>query len=262
MIALYFSLAFAITWCLDLPALLAAWGVLEGPPDRFMNLVGLGAFGPMLAAMIVARVERSGVKSLVSPLLTWRVDAKWYLAALVLPGGIFVVAAALYNALGHHEPLFYPPNNAAYAAAAIVFPIGEEIGWRGFALPRLLEKMGALRASVVVGVLWTLWHIPMLTLQGAGPWLYAIFIPFMVGGSVLFTWIYRGTRGSLLLAVLTHVGTHLNNPGHAMPGRVVPMLLHAAAYVALALVLVLLDRKAWFAGPQARRHGVRELGFG
>jgi hypothetical protein len=96
MIALYFSLAFAITWCLDLPALLAAWGLLEGPPDRFMNLVGLGAFGPMLAAMIAVRVERSGVKSLVLPLLMWRVDAKWYLAALVLPGGIFVVAAALY----------------------------------------------------------------------------------------------------------------------------------------------------------------------
>jgi hypothetical protein len=73
--------------------------------------------------------------------------------------------------------------------------------------------------------------------------------PIHGGGSVLFTWIYQGTRGSLLLAVLTHVGTHLNNPGHAMPERVVPMIHHAAAYVALALVLVLRDRRAWFGSP-------------
>jgi hypothetical protein len=62
---------------------------------------------------------------------------------------------------------------------------------------------------------------------------------------VLFTWIYNNTRGSLLLAVLTHVGAHLNNPGHSMPGRSMPMILHASAYVVLAAVLVVGDRAAW-----------------
>jgi membrane protease YdiL (CAAX protease family) len=241
----YFVLAFAITWGLQLPAVLASRGVLPGPADRYMALVGLGAFGPMLAAMIAARIEGSGIRALFRPLLTWRVGGRWYLAALGLPGGIFVIAAAAYNLLGHDEQLLYPPNQAAFVAAAVVFPFGEEVGWRGFALPRLRDRYGPLVASAVLGVLWTLWHIPMLTLQGVSPLLYVVFVPFLIGGSVLFTWIYQHTRGSLLLAVLAHVGTHLNNPGHAMPGRSTPMVIHTAAYVILAVALVACDRRAW-----------------
>jgi membrane protease YdiL (CAAX protease family) len=246
MIALYFVLAFAITWGLQLPALLAHEGILAGPPERYMALVGLGAFGPMCAAMIVARAEGSGIKSMLRPLGSWRVGARWYAAALLMPGGLFVVAAAAWNALGHAEPLVYPPDSAAFLAAAIVFPLGEEIGWRGFALPRLLNKTGPLGASVVIGVLWTFWHVPMLTLQGVRPLLYCAFVPFMVGGSVMFTWIYRHTNGSLLLSVLTHVGVHLSNPGHAMPARYTPMVIHTVAYVVLAFVLTSRCR---------RRHG-------
>jgi membrane protease YdiL (CAAX protease family) len=242
MITLYFVLAFVITWGLQLPAVLAGQGWIAGPPERYMMLVGLGAFGPAAAAMIAARVEGTGVRALLRPLGVWRVGARWYLAALGLPGGIFVVAAGAYDLLGHAEPLLYPPDRAAFVAAAVVFPVGEEIGWRGFALPRLIERFGPLRASIVIGVLWTFWHVPMLTLQGVSPILYLVFVSFMVGGSILFTWIYRHTRGSLLLAVLTHVGAHLNNPGHALPQRATPMVIHTVAYVALAAALVVLDR--------------------
>jgi uncharacterized protein len=242
MITLYFALAFVITWGLQLPAVLAGQGWIAGPPERYMMLVGLGAFGPAAAAIIAARVEGTGVRALLRPLGVWRVGLRWYLAALLLPGGIFVVTAGAYDVLGHGEPLLYPPKQAAFVAAAIVFPVGEEIGWRGFALPRLIERFGPLPASIVIGVLWTFWHVPMLTLQGVSPVLYLVFVPFMVGGSILFTWIYRHTRGSLLLAVLTHVGAHLNNPGHALPQRATPMVIHTVAYVALAAVLVVLDR--------------------
>jgi membrane protease YdiL (CAAX protease family) len=199
----------------------------------------------MFAAMIATKVEGTGIRALFRPLRIWRVGARWYLAALVLPGALFVVAAAVYNAFGHSEQLVYPPNQPAFVAAAVVFPFGEEIGWRGFALPRLRDRHGPLAASVIIGVLWTFWHVPMLTLQGVSPWLYVVFVPFMVCGSVLFTWIYQHTRGSLLLAVLTHVGVHLNNPGHAMPGRGAPMVIHTVAYAALAIVLVVFDRNAW-----------------
>ena len=245
MTGLFFALAFTITWGLQLPALLAQEHIIEGTPDRYMALVGLGAFGPMLAAMIAAKAEGTGLKALLRPLGTWRVAARWYLAALALPGAIFILAAAAWNGLGHAEPLVYLPDNAALLAAAIVFPVGEEIGWRGFALPRLMTKMGPLTASAAIGVVWTFWHVPMLTLQGVRPLLYCAFVPFMVGGSVLFTWIYRHTRGSLLLAVLTHVGAHLNNPGHAMPARYTPIVIHAVAYAALAMGLVAVDRAGW-----------------
>ena len=162
-----------------------------------------------------------------------------------MPGAIFVLAAGAYNALGHEEKLFYLPNTPAFVAAAVVFPLGEEIGWRGYALPRLIARFGPLTASFIIGVLWTFWHVPMLTLQGVSPELYLVFVPFMIGGSVLFTWVFRHTRGSLLLAVLVHVGAHLNNPGHAMPQRATPMAIHMVAYVLLAAVLVLGDRRAW-----------------
>jgi uncharacterized protein len=245
MTTLYFALAFAVTWGLQLPALLARAGILDGPPERYMALVGLGAFGPMTAAMIAARIEGTGPRALFSPLGTWRVGVKWYLAALLLPGGLFVLAAAIWNAFGHTEPLVYPPTNAAFVAAAIVFPFGEEVGWRGFALPRLTKRFGPLAASAILGVLWTFWHVPMLTLQGVRPALYCVFVPFMVGGCVLFTWIYGHTRGSLLLAILTHVGAHLNNPGHAMPARYTPIVIHAVAYVVLAIVLIAGNSRAW-----------------
>lgn len=245
MTTLYFVLAFAITWGLQLPALLARAGILDGTPERYMTLVGLGAFGPMAAAMIAARVDGTGLRALFSPLGTWRVGMKWYLAALLLPGGIFVLAAAIWNAFGHTEPLVYPPDNAAFVAAAVVFPFGEEVGWRGFALPRLTKRFGPLVASAILGVLWTFWHVPMLTLQGVRPLFYCVFVPLMVGGSVLFTWIYRHTRASLLLAVLTHVGVHLNNPGHAMPARYTPIAIHTVAYVVLAIALIAGDRRAW-----------------
>jgi membrane protease YdiL (CAAX protease family) len=237
MTALYFLLAFVVTWALQAPALLAYEGVIAGPPERYMALVGLGAFGPMFAAMIAARVEGTGLRALFRPLGIWRVGVRWYLAALLLPGAIFVVAAAIWNALGHAEPLLYPPDDAALLAAAVVFPFGEEIGWRGFALPRLSRKVGPLAASVIIGVVWTFWHIPMLTLQGVGATFYGVFVVYMVGGSILFTWIYRNTRGSLLLAVLTHVGAHLSNPGHAMPARYTPIVIHTVAYAVLAIAL-------------------------
>jgi membrane protease YdiL (CAAX protease family) len=246
MVAWYFLLAFAITWSLQLPALLAAHHVIDGPAERYMALVGLGAFGPMAAAMIASRIEGTGIRALFRPLSIWRVDGRWYLAALALPGGIFVVAAGGYDLLGgHREPLLYPPSNAAYVLAAMVFPFGEEIGWRGFAFPRLRDRIGPLGASVVIGIAWTFWHVPMLTLQGVAPWLYLVFVPFMVGGSILFAWIYQHTRGSLLLAVLTHVGAHLNNPGHAMPARWAPMVIHAAAYALLAVILLRADPGVW-----------------
>jgi membrane protease YdiL (CAAX protease family) len=211
----------------------------------------------MAAAMIAARVEGTGLKALFRPLGTWRVGIVWYLAALFLPGGIFVLAAAAWNALGHAEPLIYPPDNAAFLAAAIVFPFGEEVGWRGFALPRLMKTRGPLAASVIIGVVWTFWHVPMLTLQGVRPVFYFAFVPFMVGGSILFTWIYGHTRGSLLLAVLTHVGAHLSNPGHAMPTRYTPIVIHTIAYVILAVVLLVADRAAWKRG---RTFAVPRLG--
>ena len=232
-VILYFVLAFAITWGLQAPALFSA------TPENWMALVGLGAFGPMIAAMIAS----GDVRGLFRRLKIWRVSVAWYLAALFVPGGIFVLSAGLYDVMGHSEPLVYPPNNSAFVLAAIVFPIGEEVGWRGFAQPKLRERFGPIATSVIIGSLWTLWHIPMMAMQHVSPALYLVFFPFMICGSVFITWIWEHTNRSLLLAVLAHVGAHLNNSGHALPGRATPIILHTVAYVVLAIALVAFDRK-------------------
>ncbi len=248
--AFFFVAAFALTWLPQLPALLALWGVLPGPFERYMPLGGLGAFGPMVAAILAARREsgRDGVRALFRPLKTWRVGALWYPTALLLSGAILVAALAVYRALGGHYtgPWVYPPSDAQRLVAMVVFPIGEEIGWRGFALPRLQRRYGPLLASVVVGLAWGLWHGPMLALAGiTDPLTLVTMVPFFLAGSVVFTWVYNRTRGSLLIAVLLHMGTHLSNSHRSLPGDATPALLHTVGFCVVALVLVLADRRAW-----------------
>jgi membrane protease YdiL (CAAX protease family) len=242
--ARYFVLAFAITWVLQLPALLARFGVIAGPQEKYLALVGLGAFGPAAAAMICARSD-GGIRALLRPLARSGVNPLWYVAALLVPGALYLVAAAIYDRFGHDLPLAYPPNRPAFVLALFVFSIGEEIGWRGYALPKLMPRFGALGASVIIGVFWTLWHIPMLTLQGIGASLYPIFFAFMIGGSVLFTWLVQRARGSLLVAVVAHAGAHLSNSGHALPANATPIALHAIAYVVFAVALVAFDRRVF-----------------
>ncbi len=246
----FFVAAFALTWLPQLPALLALWGVLPGPFERYLPLGGLGAFGPMFAAILAARREsgREGVRALFRPLKTGRVGPGWYLAAPLLSGAIFVAAMAVYRALGGHHagPWIYPPTDAQRLVAMVVFPFGEEVGWRGFALPRLQRRYGPLAASVVVGLAWGFWHAPMFALAGiTDPLTLATMVPFFVAGSVVFTWVYNRTGGSLLIAVLLHMGAHINNSHRSLPGDVTPSLLHTAGYCVVALALVLADRKAW-----------------
>jgi membrane protease YdiL (CAAX protease family) len=163
-----------------------------------------------------------------------------------------VAGRAVYSLFGggNAGPWLYPPASAERIAAMIFFSVGEEIGWRGFALPRLQERYGPLIASLILGFVWGLWHIPMFLIAGLSPGTIAMLILlFMPAGSLVFTWIYNHTRGSLLLAILVHMGAHLNNSHQALPGNVTPAVIHTVAYCFVALVLVLGDRKLFLSRP-------------
>jgi len=239
---LFFVAAFGLTWLCQLPALLASLGLLAGPFEKYLPLAGLGAFGPLAAAVLVARgePERGGVRGLFRPLGVWRVHPVWYLVALLGPGALYVAARAVFVLLGgqHPGPWLYLPLAPEQMVAMVAFPLGEEMGWRGYALPRMQDRLGPLRASVVLGVLWALWHLFMFQIVGISFGVLLASLPLFVAGSVAYTWLYNRTSASLLLVVLAHAGAHLNNTQRTLPADATPLALHTAAYVALALVLI------------------------
>jgi len=203
-------LAILVSW----PAwgMLAVYGLVPG-----LNLAGvlwlLGGLGPPISAVIVLGAAEGGhaVWRLLDRLMLWRVERRWYIVAVLLPG--VVVGVALFiDAIVFDVPTPVPsldlvPLFVGSILANMVIGGGlEEIGWRGFALPRLQAEYSALTASLMIGVVWVGWHAPLFVVPGAIQAELA-FLPFFVQGialSVLFTWLYNSTRGSLLLVVLLH----------------------------------------------------------
>jgi membrane protease YdiL (CAAX protease family) len=132
--------------------------------------------------------------------------------------------------------------------------LGEELAWRGFALPRLLTQYNALVASLILGVIWALWHLPLVWTEG-GPmyhqpvWLLLVDI---TAESVLFTWVFLHTRGSVLIAMLFHGATNLFivSPDVASTGDLTLPLLAAVAKWVLVVVVILVAGPGLARGPR------------
>jgi len=232
--AVFFMLAFAFTWALQLPGLFARWGWLPGDPAAYLPFAMLGIFGPLVAASILTFKEsgRGGLKALFAGLLQWRVSLKWYALAHTTSASLLSAILYLLRAAGREGDWLFLPS-AAQLVTSIVIVFAEEVGWRGYALPRLITKYGAFLASSLLGVAWAIWHIPMFLAVGVPMSLAPVMLLFFVGGSFFFTWLYRGSGGSLLIALLAHLGAHLNNSHRALPGDVLPLVVHAMVYAAI-----------------------------
>jgi membrane protease YdiL (CAAX protease family) len=234
----FFLLAFGFTWALQVPGVAVRLVYGPGHGDALIPLAALGIFGPLVAAVtLTAHAEgRAGVRRLFAPLRQWRVHPGWYFAALFLPGLLLTAGLALMRLAGRGGPVTFFPAIAG-VVLAIVISLAEEVGWRGYAQPRLEQRYGVFGASGVVGVLWMLWHIPMFLGADVPLTLLPVMLLYFLGGSLLFAWIQRGTGGSLLLVVLAHVGAHLNNSHAALPGDTLPLLVSAVVYGALGLAV-------------------------
>jgi uncharacterized protein len=235
----FFALAFAITWGLQLPGVLAERGVLPGNPALYLPFAGLGIFGPLVAAAWMAGKGRDGpgVRALFGQLLNWRAAPTNYLVGLFVPGLLLSLALLGFRAAGRTGPIeyFIKPEGLVFA---LVISVVEEIGWRGYALPRLQERMGPFAASILIGALWYLWHIPMFLGQKIPLDLVLVMLLFFTGGSLFFTWLYNRSAGCLPVAIAAHLGAHLNNSHRALPGDLVPLLAHAMIYAALGFFLM------------------------
>ena len=221
----YFILAYGLMWLFAVPMAVsrnAGAGLLPYDlPAGLDNLLFLLATfsGPTVAALIVTGLTegRGGVGRLLKRIVQWRTRPHWYLVALginlliwLLSYSVLMGPTVLVAAVSRWQLLattFLP-----LVAFGIIFPsIAEEPGWRGFALPRLQQRYGPLGASMILGVLHGLWHLPALMTINFGPLPRANYVPFVLTAmlaTVLYTWVYNATNGSVLMAILMHAASN------------------------------------------------------
>lgn len=212
----YVLIAFAFSWIIEAPVALAAQGIIpvELPAPAVAIAVIVATFGPTVGAFAVtAAIEgRRGVLRMLRRYVQWRAGIGWYLFVLVgIPAIIILATLVVPGAVASYQPIL-GSLLAAYPMAFLltVFlggPLGEEPGWRGFALPRLQDRFGPLRGSLLLGVVWAAWHLPLFW---SGVWTpptvanVVMFTVMIVALTVIMTWVYNHTDGSLLIMILMH----------------------------------------------------------
>ena len=218
----YFVLAFAITWLAFAPISLAQNGLGVLPyrlPDSAVLLMFVAAsYGPLVAAVIVTRATGGRIRDLFRRVVQWRVGAIWYVVAMFAP---LVVWLAAYSAVLNGQPLMLLARNPAMAAGlffpnllvGLILPaLGEETGWRGFALPRLEARYHPVVAALILGGLHSLWHLPALVVPGLlGPLTVENFVTFVLTGTAatfLYVWVYNNSRGSLMTSIVLHAASN------------------------------------------------------
>lgn len=243
----FYMLAFAISWIGLIPGVLGSQGIapFESPFVQFLGI--LFSIGPALAAVIMSQVMqgKTGVQNLLKGLLKWRVNLVWYLVTVLGPVVIFVAGQVLTKLMGlTGAPAAIPSNPLLFFVAVLTVILSntsEEIGWRGFALPHLQKRHNALSATLIVGLLWSLWHLPLVFLAG-NPMAQSPLIWFtsIVASAFIYTWLYNSTQGSILLVALLHVSENLFG---ALISGVSP-IAYALVNCVVAIILILVFGKA------------------
>jgi membrane protease YdiL (CAAX protease family) len=215
----FFIMVLLLTWPLQVVDALGSHGLLPFRVPILYQILFV-AYMPMVAAVVVEGMTegKAGIKALLQKVLIWRVGMGWYIFAIfgfaLFCGGAVVLAKLLST---EAIPLLgQEVANSSGVKMLLMVPLlflvvtvinGEELAWRGFALPRLQERHSALTSSLLLGLVWVLFHLPLfLTSTGFPLDVLGILSRSiqLVGASVIFTWLYNHTRGSVLLAYLLH----------------------------------------------------------
>jgi membrane protease YdiL (CAAX protease family) len=265
----FFLLVFGLTW----PLLIAdAVGSHRIPATRVpVPLQLLISYQPTVAALLVTWVTGGGsaVRSLLRGLLRWRVGLGWYALAVLGPGLFWLLVVALAAALDGRSMTLLSPEVAGWSTPKLLLSFlplflvttvvnGEEIAWRGFALPRLQADRSALTASLILGIVWGLFHLPLFWTAGSSQASQSIagFVAGTMALAVVFTWVYNGTSGSILLAYLLHgsINTWTRVLAVAQGGpTVLRIQLVLMVIVAIALIVRFGPARLADAGPAGTR---------
>ena len=225
-VVVWAALLFALTVLGGLPLLLRGLNLNKiSPSTPYLPLILTGMLvsscAPTLAALFVAGLypEAGGIRSLLRQVRIWRVGIAWYALAVIGPIVLFLIADVIHVAAGGAPPeRWLAPLQSGFGPGSIAWVVfgslfAEELGWRGFAQPRLQTRFGALRASVLIGLLWATWHLWPVILPGG----HALETPEdatatyirMISTAIVYAWMYNSTNGSLFLAMVAHFGHNL-----------------------------------------------------
>ena len=243
-LATFFTVTFVLAWAVWLPVVLLRDDLPSGV-GFVLTLTGSLVPSAVAIVLVVMLHGSAGLQTLLRRLLMWRVGVRWYVAIIAL-SGLALCAMVLSIVLGAPAPEVTTTLPLAVALFAFsIFPgsaLGEEIGWRGYALPRLQARRSALTASVILGAVWGTYHLPLF-LIGAETRPPSLFLPFLIStviSSIFYTWMYNGTGGSLFIVVLLHAAANL--PLTIVYGpldeRVLPAFWLYVALLALAAATV------------------------
>jgi membrane protease YdiL (CAAX protease family) len=213
-LAAFFSLTFLWSWV----CWLASSVLKTSDPLASRSVFLLGGFGPTIAALVVMD-HRGGHGALQRWLATcsqWRGAGFWMVLGFIFPLFCMLMAAAIHVTLGGTLP--HSPATGQWMLVILNFflvllvggPLGEELGWRGFALPILQRRLDWRLASLMLGLLWGLWHLPLFYISGTAqsgmpPWLFMV---SAMASSVVFAWLFNRTAGSVLPVLVLHTAVN------------------------------------------------------
>jgi CAAX protease family protein len=235
----------------------------------------LGALSASLAGIILAAVEgrKGGVRELLGRFLIWRVGIQWW--AFVLLFGVIPAVAGLYLFSLFGGPAvdwsgLKPLSSVVplMMILTILAGMGEEFGWRGFAMPRLQARHSALASSLIIGVLWGIWHIPLFVTQGTiqSKWQLEVglvpailgYTVFVIAWSIQYTWVFNNTKGSVLLAAVQHGAVNAwNGYIDVYRGHFGGVIAYAVVSAIVSIIIVLLAGRTNLS--RANKRNVLEL---
>jgi membrane protease YdiL (CAAX protease family) len=230
----FFILTFVLSWAIWIPMAMNYYDAfpIKMDPGFVMVFRLFGTLGPAVAAIVISLLigGRQAVGALLGQIGRWRVHWKWYAAAALGFPALALITAGIYGLIPGMQPI--PTTGVTIGSLIVVMVImtisvlGEEIGWRGFALPRMQQRWTALNSSLLLGTIWAAWHLPFWTVLGEqdtfGLWYWLMSWAFVTAGSIYITWFMNNTGNSLLMVLLFHWCYNVLTSGFLPISSVVP----------------------------------------
>ncbi len=211
---LYGTIAYAVSWAIEIPLALKAEGIISAEIPYAIHY--LAAFGPFVAAIVLTWREGgpAGLKELFTRIVKWRVEPVWWIVALS-PLLLFLIVSFVlriaqgswldFAILGRFD--FLPDLGLTSILVWLAtYGVGEEIGWRGYFLPRLQRDRTAWSATLILWVVWAVWHVPSFFYlnTATSPGMLIGFLAGVLAGAVFLTWLYNSSGGSVMIVAVWH----------------------------------------------------------